>query len=144
MKRYFFGFLIFATMIVVSRSEAAADTDADMLQGEWELVSVEIQGKTLPALAGKGGSIVFAKDGKLIWKDPGKPERIGKYKIDASQAPKQIDLTTSKEGEAIPGIYELDGDKLKMAFSAAGAKGKRPRAFQGEKVMIVLWKRPKS
>src|SRR5579875_1186164 len=143
MKQCIFGFLIFTATAGTVLSEVVADMDEEMLQGEWELASIEVQGKTLPSPAGKGGSIVFAKDGKLIWKDPGKPEKIGTYKIDAGKQPKQIDLIASKDGATMRGIYELDSEKLQMAFSADGPKGKRPRDFKGDKVLIVIWKRQK-
>jgi uncharacterized protein (TIGR03067 family) len=143
MKRYLFGFVVFAAIAGAARSEATEDAAEKMLQGEWDLASVEVEGKRLPAPAGKGGSIVFAKDGKLIWKDPGKPEKIGTYKIDAGKQPKQIDLIASKDGATMRGIYELDSEKLQMAFSADGPKGKRPRDFKGDKVLIVIWKRQK-
>ncbi len=144
MKRYVFGFVVFAVMAAVALSGKAADTDELMLQGEWNLFSIDVQGKMLPALVGKGGSIVFAKGGKLILKDPGKTDRIGKYKIDGEKIPKQIDLIVSKDDKAMQGIYELDDEKLKMAFSAEGLKGKRPEEFKGENVLIVHWKRQKS
>jgi uncharacterized protein (TIGR03067 family) len=144
MKQFIFGFFMCMTLVDAAPAAIADDTDAEMLQGEWLLTSIEVQGKTLPAPMGKGGSIVFAKDGKLVMKDPGKPDRNGMYKIDAGKNPKQIDLTLSKEGEAMQGVYELDGEKLKMAFSCDGPKGKRPSDFKGEKVMIVLWKRQKT
>lgn len=144
MKRYIFGFFIFAAMGGAALSEFVADADGEMLQGEWALASIEVRGKTLPAPLGKGGSLVLEKDGKLILKDPGKPDKIGKYKLDTDKIPAQIDLFQSKDGEAMKGIYELDGDKLKMAFSAEGSTGKRPSEFKGAKVLIVLWKRQKS
>jgi uncharacterized protein (TIGR03067 family) len=142
-KRHIFAFLVFAAMAGATRSASAPGDDEEMLQGEWDLASTEVQGKSLPAPVGKGGSIVFDKNGKLILKDPGKPDKIGKYKIDADKAPKQIDLIVSKESEPMQGIYEFDEDKLKMAFSAEGPKGKRPSEFKGEKVLIVYWKRQK-
>jgi uncharacterized protein (TIGR03067 family) len=135
--------LVLAAMTGAALSVNATDTEDGMLQGEWDLASVEVQGKSLPAPVGKGGSIVFDKDGKLILKDPGKPDKIGKYKIDADKDPKQIDLIVSKDGEAMQGIYEFDDEKLKMAFSAQGPKGKRPSEFKGENVLIVFWKRQK-
>jgi uncharacterized protein (TIGR03067 family) len=144
MKRYVFGFVVFAATAGAVLSMNAADTDEEMLQGEWDLASVEVQGKSLPAPVGKGGSIVFDKGGKLLLKDPGKPDKIGKYKINVDKDPKQIDLIVSKDGEAMQGIYEFDEDKLKMAFSAEGPKGKRPSEFKGENVLIVYWKRQKS
>jgi uncharacterized protein (TIGR03067 family) len=143
MKRYIFGFVVFAAMAGAVLSLNAADTDEEMLQGEWLLASIEVQGKSLPAPVGKGGSIVFDKDRKLTLKNPGKPDKIGKYKIGAGKGPKQIDLIVSKDGEAMQGIYEFDDDKLKMAFSAEGPKGRRPSEFKGENVLIVSWKRQK-
>jgi len=144
MKQCIFGFLIFAATTGAALSEVVADADEEMLQGEWLLASIEVQGKSLPAPVGKGGSIVFAKDGKLAMKDPGKPDRNGTYKIDAGKNPKHIDLIVSKEGEAMQGLYEIDDEKLKMAFPSDGAKGKRPSDFKGENVMIVIWKRQKT
>ncbi len=143
MKRYSLGFVILAAMAGAALRGNVADTDEQMLQGEWDLASIEVQGKSLPAPVGKGGSIIFDKDGKLTLKDPGKPDKVGNYKIDAGKDPKQIDLTLSKDGEAMQGIYELDGEKLKMAFSAEGHKGKRPGEFKGENILIVVWKRQK-
>lgn len=143
MKRYVFVFLVFAAMAGAALSANPTDTDEEMLQGEWFLASAEVQGKSLPAPVEKGGSIVLDKDGKLILKDPGKPDKIGKYKIDADKDPKQIDLILSKDGKTMQGIYEFDDDKLKMAFSAEDPKGKRPSEFKGEKNLIVYWKRQK-
>ncbi|HTU91863.1 MAG TPA: TIGR03067 domain-containing protein [Gemmataceae bacterium] len=149
MNRYSFVYLVCMAMAGATLSNVAADDDEEKPQGEWLLASIEVHGKSLPAPVGKGGSIVFDKDGKLILKDPGKPDKIGKYKIDASKDPKQIDLIVSKDekgkdGVTMQGIYEFDGDKLKMAFSAENPKEKRPSDFKGEKVLIVLWKRQKS
>ncbi len=143
MKRYIFHFLVFAAMAGTALTVNAADTEEEILRGEWELASIEVQGKSLPAPVGKSGSIVFDKGGKLILKDPGKPDKLGKYKIDAGKEPKQIDLIVSKDGEAMQGIYEWDGEQLKMAFSAEGPKGKRPGEFKGENILIVSWKRQK-
>lgn len=138
--RYICSFLMCAATI------GAAPDEGELLQGEWLLTAVEIQGKTLPAPAGKGGSIIFAKEGKLILKDPGKPDKTGTYKLNAEQSPMQLDLIVAKKGkesETMQGIYELDGDTLKMCFSAEGAKGKRPSEFKGEKVVLMHCKRQK-
>jgi uncharacterized protein (TIGR03067 family) len=144
MRQYIFGFLIFAATTGVALSEVVTDADEEMLQGEWLLASIEVRGKSLPAPVGKGGSILFAKDGKLMMKDPGKPDRHGTYKIDAGKSPKHIDLIVSKKREAMQGIYEIDGEKLKMAFPSDGPKGKRTSDFKGENVLVVIWKRQKT
>jgi uncharacterized protein (TIGR03067 family) len=93
---------------------------------------------------GKGGSIIFTKDGKLTMKDPGKPDKVGSYRLDADKSPKQLDLIVSKDGAAVQGIYELDDDQLKIGFSMDEPKGKRPAQFKGEKVVVMLLKRQKS
>jgi uncharacterized protein (TIGR03067 family) len=138
MKRYVVG------VIVIAGIAGAAEVDGESLQGEWMLSSVEVQGMTYPAPAGRGGSIVFAKDGKLILKDPGKPDKIGSYTTDAGKSPKQLNLIQDKEGKPTPCIYEVEGDSLKFALSTEAAKGKRPSGFSGEKVLIVHLKRQKS
>lgn len=144
MKRYLFAFLVLAAGAGAARSAVADDAEGGPLPGEWLLISIEVQGQTLPAPEGKGGSMVFAQDGKLILKDPGKPDKLGKYTLDADKNPKHIDLIESKDGKAMQGIYAVEGDKLKMAFSAEGSKGKRPSDFKDEKVLIVHLKRRKS
>lgn len=143
MKRSFFGFVVLAAMAGAALSEGDADNGEETLQGEWLLISIEVKGQKLPAPIGKGGSILFDKGGKLVLRDPGKPDRIGKYKIDAGNVPKQIDLTGFKDSKAMVGIYELDGEKLKMALSTDGPQGKRPSEFKGDNVLIVHWKRQK-
>lgn len=146
MQRFICSFFVFAALTGVVFSDDVASSAGEELQGEWLLTSVDIQGKTLPAPAEKGGSIVFAKEGKLTLKDPGKPDKTGSYKVDAATSPMQLDLIVAKKGkesETMQGIYELDGDNLKMCFSADGAKGKRPREFKGEKVLIMHFKRQK-
>jgi hypothetical protein len=53
------------------------------------------------------------------------------YKLDPKQNPRTIDLTFSNfpfQGMTFLGIYELDGDKLKVAYSKA--EGRRPGDFQ--------------
>jgi uncharacterized protein (TIGR03067 family) len=147
MKRYVTSYIFLAGMVGAVQSQDASGGDAERLQGEWMLASVEVQGKALPAPVGKGGSIVFAKDGKLIMKDPGKPDRTGRYEIDAGTSPRQVNLLLSKDGKkgkAVQGIYEFDDDQLKMAFSADGPKGKRPDEFKENNVVIMHLKRQKS
>ncbi len=147
MKRFVVSCILFAGMASAVLSQDASAGDAERLQGEWLLASVEIHGKTLPASAGKGGSIVFAKDGKVIMKDPGKPDKNGTYKIDAGKTPKQLDLILVKGGkdsEERKGIYELNDDELKIGFSRFGPKGNRPDGFKGDKIVILNLKRQKT
>jgi uncharacterized protein (TIGR03067 family) len=155
MKRFLFGLLMAAAVggavLADDKAKKGAVKDDDKttaeakkLQGTWEIEALEIMGKKIDAPKGKGGSIVFSKDMKVTMKDPGKEDKPGTYKIDASKDPKHLDLIElkdGKEGKVTQLIYEVEGDKLKMGFSAEGPKGKRPTSFKGDKVAIMHLKR---
>jgi uncharacterized protein (TIGR03067 family) len=147
MKRFFVGFLVAATVGGAVLADDKTAAEAKKLEGTWDIESIEIMGKKIDAPKGKGGSIVFAKDMKVIMRDQGKEDKPGTYKIDAGKSPKTLDLIESKEGKAgevMEAIYEVEGDNLKMGFSGEGPKGKRPSDFKGEKVVIMHLKRQKS
>jgi uncharacterized protein (TIGR03067 family) len=150
MKRYVMGLIVLAVVAGVVSADDKTEAEVKKLEGAWEIVALVLGSKRIEApKSGNGGGFVFAKDMKLTLKDPGKPDKPGTYTIDAGANPKQIDLIESKEGngkpgEKLQGIYEIDGDSLKLALSAEGSKGKRPSTFQGENVMILHLKRQKS
>lgn len=147
MKRYLFGFVVLAAVGGAVLADDKADAEAKKLEGTWDLKSIEVKGKKIDAPEGKGGSIVFAKDMKVVMKDPGQPDKPAKYTIDASKSPKHLDLIElkdGKEGDRIQVIYDVDGDKLKLGFPADGSKSKRPSEFKGDKVAIMHLKRQKS
>jgi len=77
------------------------------------------------------------KDGKLVIK--GDPYRVmlagnsvitGKQKLDPTKAPKAIDImdaTGPNKGKVCPGIYEIQGDVLRVVFAQPGQP--RPTQF---------------
>lgn len=147
MKRFLLAFLMAAAVGGAGLADDKSDAEAKQLEGAWDIEAIEAMGKKIDAPKGKGGGIVFAKDGKVIMKDPGKKDSPGTYKIDVGKSPKMIDLIELKDGKAgdvMQAIYEVEGDKLKIGFSAEGPKGKRPSDFKGDKVLIMYLKRQKS
>jgi len=144
MIRYTLGLLAIAALVGVAAAAEKADADLEKIQGSWKLMSLEIQGKTIPAPEG-GGTFIFGKDNKLVIKEKDKADKEGTFKIDASKDPKELDLigATAKEKETMRTIYQLDGDTLKLAFSAEGPKGGRPTAFDSKKAAIMILKRQK-
>ena len=148
MNRYVFGFVVMAAVGGAVVADEKADAEVKKLAGTWEIDAIEFGGKKFPAPPGKGGSIVFAKDMKVIMKDPKKADKNGTYKIDAGKTPKELDLIEGKDGdkkgEVMEAIYEVDGDKLKMGLSGKGPKGKRPSAFDDKETVIMHLKRQKS
>ena len=79
------------------------------------------------------------KDGKELW--------AGTFEIDPTATPKVWDHRShdaKKEGKDVLGIYELDGDKLKVACVVGQWKGKewvgkpRPKAIDPKEADVVI------
>jgi uncharacterized protein (TIGR03067 family) len=122
-----------------------AKKDLMKFQGEWMLVSLEVNGKSMPEAKGKitvkGNKITFQRGGKTVEET---------FTLDPTKKPKQIDGTgkdpQGKEYKTI-GIYELDGGKFKICNTLPG--GERPREFstkggtQKNPVILVVYQRAK-
>jgi len=121
------------------------DKDVEKMQGTWKVVAAERDGKKPPDDDLKAFRFTFKGD-KLILKN-GDKEQEATYKLDASKKPKTIDIVrkVGDKMETIPGIYQFDGDDLKLC--AAGEPGKeRPKEFAtkaGAGVGLMLLKRDK-
>ncbi len=115
---------------VTSRTAAAAQKerkprpvakpDQELIQGTWIVVSAEDGGK----LANPGkGKLVVTKDKIAVYKDRDldQIEMEGTFQLGATKKPKWIDLTakspSSNEERKMLGIYELDGDRLKICLN---------------------------
>jgi RNA polymerase sigma-70 factor (ECF subfamily) len=124
--------------------EADKKTDKEKLQGRWKLVSGEMGGKAADDL--KEGTFVFKGD-KVVTEKPDGMTHSSDYTIDPTKKPKTIDVTPREgpEGEkdkTFPGIYELDGDTLKIC--ANGPDMERPTEFkskEGTQIMLLTFKR---
>jgi len=102
------------------------------LQGTWTVVRVEEGGKSLPAATTKTWSLIVA-GGKYHFR-PGSDSIEGTYHLEPGHKPKWLDATRTNgtdKGKVLKGIYELNGDELKMCFGAPG-DGKRPTDFSTE------------
>ncbi len=115
--------------------------DKDAIQGTWAVVSVEAEGKPL-ATGTKQVWVITAE--KITWKegDKVKDAVTMKYHLDAEKKPKTIDLDhPAKEVGALQGIYQLEGDRLKICFGK-----ERPKEFAtkgGTDHRLVVFKRQK-
>jgi uncharacterized protein (TIGR03067 family) len=93
--------------------------------------------------------VIITKD-KILLRGP--KESGGKVlykidKVDPTKKPKQIDLTLVQEkGEGKPalGIYELEGDDLKLLIGDPAPSPRRPTAFDSELgIVLFVLKRDK-
>jgi uncharacterized protein (TIGR03067 family) len=92
--------------------------DEQRLQGKWVAVSGHARKQPIPAEQLKQMSITF--DGEQVTFDqPGVPagSQRGTFKINSNSNPNQITLVApDPKKETLPGIYEFDGERLKLAF----------------------------
>ena len=113
-----------------ARSVAAA-ADARELQGVWNVVSQEQGGQQLPEdrLQAANSRLIFDRN-RLLSRDTAPDGKdVGQdvtYGLDPTQSPKAIDLI--RNGRTLLGIYELDGDTLKLCVDRE--PGRRPTQFK--------------
>jgi len=98
--------------------------DAEKLAGRWKMVSVTDGGKDTPT---EGAVFTFEKD-KVTVKTENQTTEAA-FKLDPAKAPKWIDFTV--RGETMLGVYELDGDTLKICLNEE-RDGKRPTKLASE------------
>jgi uncharacterized protein (TIGR03067 family) len=127
-------------------SRQAARDDLKKLQGTWECVSMEREGDVVPPEHFKGSSVVYEDDLATLYRD-GEFFRRGIITLDPSKTPKRIntwDLAGPYADDSVPGIYEIDGDTLKICFSRP--KIARPTEFTTKKepgFLYCVYKRKK-
>ena len=120
--------------------EGAAMNDAEKLQGTWLTVSQVADGKTLvdektPPKAGPAVKLAYEGD-KWMVKVGDKTVAWGKFKIDQTKTPKEIDIldeTGTKNDKTKLGIYEFDGDTYRYCLAArrqAAADGVHQQSWQ--------------
>jgi uncharacterized protein (TIGR03067 family) len=111
--------------------------------GTWEIVTVTPDGATKD-----GRRLVFKTDGTYAAVDKdGKELWAGTFEIDPTAAPKVWDHRShdsKKENKEALGIYDLDGDALKVACVVGQWKGKewvgkeRPKTFDPKQADVVI------
>ena len=131
---------------------ARADDKADVakelkkFQGTWTFESVEAGGKEQPAAEFKGMTVTFEGD-KFTVRKGDEVIQAAKQKLDPSKSPKTVDVTITEgpeKGAVMLGIYEIDGDTLKVCFDPRGKK--RPTEFKsapGSENFVNVHKRVK-
>lgn len=106
-----------------------APSDADKLQGKWKMLYTEQAGRKDDDVM----ALIFEKDTLKLQKD----DRITDnwtFKLDPSAKPKWIDVV--ERDKVMKGIYELDGDNLKICLREKGDE--RPTRFESDNARVVV------
>lgn|SRR5262245_16131966 len=113
-------------------------------QGTWNVESQETNGKAAPASDVKGRTIFFGGE-LFILRKGAELLQVGVTKIDPTKNPPTINATVTKglyQGETMLGIYQFDGDQLKVCFEIEGVN--RPTDFKtaaGEGRFVAVYRR---
>jgi uncharacterized protein (TIGR03067 family) len=123
--------------------KAAVEKAMEAFTGTWEIVTVSPDGATKDARR-----LVFHKDGTYAAQDKdGKELWAGTFEIDSTATPKVWDHRShdaKKTGTDVLGIYELDGDRLRVACVVGRWHGKewvgkpRPTGFDPKQADVVI------
>ncbi|HMP02517.1 MAG TPA: TIGR03067 domain-containing protein [Gemmatales bacterium] len=126
------GFVGLGSAGLWADDKAALEKEVSLFQGTWTIESSITGGVEIPTDQLKGLVMVFESDKHTV-KMGDQVIQVGTQKLDPSKSPKTIDVTMTEgpsKGMVMLGIYELDGDTLKVCFDATGKK--RPTEFKSE------------
>lgn len=138
------GFAASAACVATANDKPDAAKETEKFQGTWSFVSSESSGQKVPAEQLKELVLIFEGDKHTV-KMGSEVIQAGTQKLDAAKSPKEIDVTITEgpsKGTVMLGIYEFDGDTLKVCFDSAGKK--RPTEFkspEGSGIFVNVHKR---
>jgi uncharacterized protein (TIGR03067 family) len=128
-----------ATRAATGRAPEFSVVPAPELEGEWVMVACVSSGQPLPKEYLSMGKRIARANQITVTMGP-QTLLQAQFTVDRSKAPNSIDYLL-KNGQRQLGIYELEGDLLKVNFSAPGAS--RPTDFStapGDGRTYTEWK----
>ncbi len=138
----FLALLFCSTVIAADAPKADAPADQKAIEGTWVVVSMESRGEAEKM----EGTMTLTFSGDQVTLKHEDRTKIGKVRIDATTTPKQLDITPAdKEDAPMKGIYELNGDSLKIC-TVEQRDGERPGSFDSKvekKAVLLTLKRQK-
>jgi uncharacterized protein (TIGR03067 family) len=110
---------------------APAQGPADAIKGIWSVDSLTFNGVKIPDDPTAGAQLTAYDGSQYVQRKGLTIVEEGSYEVDASKTPGAIDLIIKKgpdAGKRQLGIYQVDGDTLRVCLAEPGSK-KRPRSF---------------
>ena len=106
-----------------------ADPDTTALAGEWRVTAITASGKPVDAERVAGLKLTYRFAGtSLMVNRPGKPVQPWSYSLDSGATPKRIATKLLSDGSTANGIYDVDGNKLRLCLDVDG--GPYPATFE--------------
>jgi uncharacterized protein (TIGR03067 family) len=151
MKTHALLIMVLASFMVGAGLLAAGDEetikkDRKIMTGTWRPISYQKDGKKFPEEQLQKTRTTFDATGKVTVQLEGKIIIQGQITIEPSKKPKQSDGTFTEgelKGKTL-GIYELDGDRMKICYALPGKD--RPTEFSskpGSGHVLVVYERVK-
>ena len=137
---------------LAAQADDAKDKALKELEGEWQAVEAEVNGKKAPEKQVKELRLVFEGE-KITVKGAGGAggERKKTFWIDPSQSPKHIDITSldgQEKDQTAACIYKVEKDRLTICMPYSTTEvDKRPKEFKtkdGDGLMLIVLERVKS
>ncbi|MGD9722518.1 MAG: TIGR03067 domain-containing protein [Pirellulales bacterium] len=144
-----------ATTALAKDDPNAADpnaADLARMQGDWMVATMQTEGMEVPAEEAQALFRTVENDTYTVSRYAKVASR-GTFQIDATKSPKTIDSTPAAVGAAAPpadgkakppqtirGIYEFDGDKLRICNARPGQP--RPKNFEAKQYTghtLIVW-----
>ncbi|MCA8988653.1 MAG: TIGR03067 domain-containing protein, partial [Planctomycetaceae bacterium] len=106
--------------------EPQKGSDQERIQGTWQVTYSEDSGRIAPQEMLKNLRFVF--DQNTLTTEMGERKTVSNYTLNPQSKPKSIDITEG--GRTKLGIYDLEGDTLRICFAENSEK--RPTAFDSQ------------
>jgi uncharacterized protein (TIGR03067 family) len=137
------------SLVVLGLAATADAPDAkkelEKFQGTWSVVSVEDNGVKAPEESLKKRKVII-KDETYTVKDDDAVVEEGAFSLDPSKKPPAIvkmRMIVNGRVAPLPGIYELNGDDLKICFGGVGKPPSEFKAPADSGCQLIVLKRDK-
>jgi uncharacterized protein (TIGR03067 family) len=126
--------------------EEAARADLEQMQGKWQMIAMERNGKKLPdPLVKTYQRAVKGNEHRVTWVEDRQPNVLNTLmSLDPRQNPKAVDILLGNgqfKGKKRLGIYRIEGDRETVCLAQPGKP--RPTTFDSSQGAIHVWTRAK-